>query len=166
MDKPVVFRGRVVVSLPREVDVRALREKLGMTQNLFAARFGFPLATLKHWEYGRRRPSGASLALLNVIAHNPRAVLQALRSPADRGLRPIDAYVAAWEAERAREQEERAAAIADLQEERDAVAFAEARRKSREAFAAGRRIGRGAISPARRGLSKRHFQERDPLDPE
>lgn len=166
MDKPVVFRGRVVVSLPCDVDVRALREKLGMTQNLFAARFGFPLATLKHWEYRRRRPSGASLALLNVIARNPRAVLQALRSPADRGLRPIDDYVAAWEAGRAREEEERAAAVADLQEERDAVAFAEARRKSREALANGGRIGRGADSPPRRGIPKRRFRESDPLDPE
>jgi putative transcriptional regulator len=83
MSREVLLRGRVSVSVPSEVDVRALRHRLGMTQNLFAARFGFPLATLWHWEYGRRRPSGASLTLLNVIACNPRAVLQALRHSAD-----------------------------------------------------------------------------------
>lgn len=81
MDKPILFRGRVAVSVPRDVDVRALRKRLGMSQNLFAARFGFPLATLRHWEYGRRKPSGASLALLNVIDANPGVVLRALRAP-------------------------------------------------------------------------------------
>lgn len=96
MDEPTVFRGRVVVSTPSPVEVRAIRERLGMTQNLFAARFGFPLATLRHWEYGRRRPSGASLTLLNVIARNPRAVMQALRAPP--ASRPMEDYLALWEA--------------------------------------------------------------------
>jgi transcriptional regulator with XRE-family HTH domain len=89
--------------------VRALRERLGMTQNLFAARFGFPLATLRHWEYGRRKPSGASLTLLNVIAHNPRAVLQALRPPAGAQLRPLEDYVALAEVALARDEAERRA---------------------------------------------------------
>lgn len=80
MDKKIVLRGRVVVSVPGEVDVAAVRRRLGMSQNLFAARFGFPLATLRHWKYGQRKPSGASLALLNVIERNPGAVLRALRA--------------------------------------------------------------------------------------
>ena len=70
------------------------------TQNLFAARFGFPLSTLRHWEYGRRKPSGVSLTLLNVIARNPRAVLQALRQPPD--MLPLSYYTALWDAEEAR----------------------------------------------------------------
>ena len=94
MERHILFRGRTVLSVPRKIDVRALRERLGMTQNLFAARFGFPLATLRHWEYGRRKPTGASLTLLNVIAHNPRAVMQALRAPLGVGLRPIYEYTA------------------------------------------------------------------------
>lgn len=81
METKIVFRGRVVVSVPRDIDVAALRRRLGMSQNLFAARFGFPLATLRHWEYGRRKPSGASLTLLNVIDANPGMVLRALRAP-------------------------------------------------------------------------------------
>ena len=63
---------------PRPVDVRALRFKVGMTQEQFAARFGFSTATLRHWERGDRAPHGPSLVLLNVIQHNPRAVIEAL----------------------------------------------------------------------------------------
>ena len=53
--------------------------KIGMTQEQFAARFGFSVATLRHWERGDRSPSGASLVLLNVIDRNPKAVLEALK---------------------------------------------------------------------------------------
>lgn len=63
---------------PQTVDVPALRGRLGFTQEQFAARFGFSVATLRHWERGDRSPSGASLVLLNVIDRNPRAVMQAL----------------------------------------------------------------------------------------
>jgi putative transcriptional regulator len=63
---------------PRPVDVFRLRRRLGMTQRVFAHRFGFPLATLRHWERGERKPSGASLMLLNVIKRNPLAVIRAL----------------------------------------------------------------------------------------
>ena len=63
---------------PRAVDVKAVRAKTGLTQEEFAARFGFSTATLRHWERGDRTPRGPSLVLLNVIAHNPKAVLSAL----------------------------------------------------------------------------------------
>ncbi len=41
---------------PREVDVAALRKRMHMTQKQFCRRFGFSLATLRHWERGDRRP--------------------------------------------------------------------------------------------------------------
>jgi putative transcriptional regulator len=63
---------------PIPVDVAAVRKRMGMSQELFAARFGFSVATLRHWEHGDRKPHGAALVLLNVIARNPRAVLNAL----------------------------------------------------------------------------------------
>lgn len=63
---------------PQPVDVSQLRAQLGFTQEQFAARFGFSVATLRHWERGDRSPSGASLVFLNVIERNPRAVMQAL----------------------------------------------------------------------------------------
>ncbi len=66
------------VYTPESVNVAQLRERLGLTQEQFAARFGFSVATLRHWERGDRRPTGASLVLLNVIERNPKAVLAAL----------------------------------------------------------------------------------------
>lgn len=69
----------IKVYQPQAVDVSSLRERLSLTQEQFAARFGFSVATLRHWERGDRSPSGASLVLLNVIDRNPSAVLQALQ---------------------------------------------------------------------------------------
>lgn len=63
---------------PEMVDVSALRQGMGMTQEQFAARFGFSVATLRHWERGDRSPQGASLVLLNVIKHAPDVVTAAL----------------------------------------------------------------------------------------
>ena len=63
---------------PRVVDVKAVRAKVGMTQEQFAARFGFSTATLRHWERGDRSPHGPALVLLNVIEHNPQVVIEAL----------------------------------------------------------------------------------------
>jgi putative transcriptional regulator len=63
---------------PEMVDVSALRLRMGMTQEQFAARFGFSVATLRHWERGDRSPHGASLVLLNIIQRAPDAVQAAL----------------------------------------------------------------------------------------
>ena len=68
----------VQVHYPRPVDVKALRARVGMTQEQFAARFGFSAATLRHWERGDRTPRGPALVLLNVIERNPQAVIEAL----------------------------------------------------------------------------------------
>jgi putative transcriptional regulator len=68
----------VVEYRPQAVDVAALRRGLGLTQGQFAARFGFSVATLRHWERGDRTPQGAALVLLNVIQRDPKAVLKAL----------------------------------------------------------------------------------------
>jgi putative transcriptional regulator len=61
------------------LDVRALRLRMNMTQHDFAGLFGFPVATLRHWERGNRSPSGTALVLLSVIRENPRFVMQAVR---------------------------------------------------------------------------------------
>ncbi len=72
--------GKVAVKAykPEAVDVSALRLNMGMTQEQFAARFGFSVATLRHWERGDRTPQGAALVLLNVIKRVPDAVRAAL----------------------------------------------------------------------------------------
>jgi putative transcriptional regulator len=68
----------VKIYKPESVDVSALRQRMGMTQEQFAARFGFSVATLRHWERGDRTPQGAALVLLNVIKRAPDAVRAAL----------------------------------------------------------------------------------------
>ena len=70
----------VRVHRPRPVDVKAVRAKVGMTQEQFAGWFGFSTATLRHWERGDRVPRGPALVLLNVIERNPGAVIKALES--------------------------------------------------------------------------------------
>ena len=68
----------VRVYRPHLVDVREVRLQVGMTQEQFAARFGFSVATLRHWERGDRAPAGPALVLLNVIAKDHKAVMRAL----------------------------------------------------------------------------------------
>jgi putative transcriptional regulator len=67
------------VHVPQRIDVRAIRTKLGMTQEEFAGQFGFSINTLRHWEQGKRRPEGPTRAYLLVIDRAPRAVQKALR---------------------------------------------------------------------------------------
>ena len=66
------------VMVPATIDVKAIRAKLGMTQEQFAQQFGFPLGTLQNWERGHRRPEGAARAFLTVIDREPDAVRRAL----------------------------------------------------------------------------------------
>src|ERR1700720_853650 len=60
--------------------VRALRKKLNLTQEEFAARFHLPLGTVRDWEQGAHRPDKAAQVLLTVIANDPDAVARALES--------------------------------------------------------------------------------------
>ena len=61
--------------VPQEVDVKAIRNRLGMTQARFSDTFGFSLDAIKHWEGGRRTPEAPARTLLTVIDKNPAAVL-------------------------------------------------------------------------------------------
>ena len=60
--------------------VRALRKKLKLTQEEFAARFHLPLGTVRDWEQGAHLPDKAAQVLLTVIAKAPGAVADALES--------------------------------------------------------------------------------------
>jgi putative transcriptional regulator len=68
--------------VPQEVDVKAIRDRLGMTQARFSDTFGFSLDAIKHWEGGRRTPEAPARTLLTVIDKNPAAVLTALNPAA------------------------------------------------------------------------------------
>jgi putative transcriptional regulator len=67
---------RVFSVHPRN-EVAATRAKLGLSQDRFAALLGISSSTLKNWEQGRRRPTGAAKVLLRVARRHPRIVLEA-----------------------------------------------------------------------------------------
>jgi putative transcriptional regulator len=71
-------------NVPENIDVKKLREGLGMSQPEFALRFGFSLGTLRQWEQGRRYPDGAARVLLTVIKRSPNAVKKALEQGPER----------------------------------------------------------------------------------
>jgi putative transcriptional regulator len=54
-----------------EVDVRTLRETLGLTQEQFAWRYGLDLDAVRNWEHKRRTPDLAAQSYLRVIARLP-----------------------------------------------------------------------------------------------
>lgn len=70
------------VHIPAAIDVKAIRARLGMTQEEFAGRFGFSIKTLRHWEQKQRVPEGPARAYLLVIDRAPKAVQKALRQAA------------------------------------------------------------------------------------
>lgn len=67
------------VHVPKDIDVRAIRTKLKMTRQEFAAQFWFSINTLRHWEQGKRVPEGPTRAYLLVIDRAPKTVQKALR---------------------------------------------------------------------------------------
>ena len=57
---------------------KLIRQRLGISQIEFAARFRVPVGTLRDWEQGRKKPDAPALAYLRVIAREPEAVMRAL----------------------------------------------------------------------------------------
>ncbi len=62
----------------RAIDVKAIREKLSLTQAEFAATFHLSLTTVQAWEQGNSHPDPVARTLLRVIDRNPEAVKDAL----------------------------------------------------------------------------------------
>ena len=57
-------------------DVRAIRERLGLSQAAFARRFGFSVRTVQQWEQGRAVPDRPARILLRVIERAPDTVAE------------------------------------------------------------------------------------------
>ena len=71
---------RSSTSSRRATPTRALaRHKLGLSQREFAAVIGTGVGTVRKWELGTRRPSGAARTLIEVIKREPKAVRRALK---------------------------------------------------------------------------------------
>jgi putative transcriptional regulator len=54
--------------------IRALREALAMTQLDFAAALNVSIKTVQAWEQGVRKPDGAALRLLQILAEFPQVM--------------------------------------------------------------------------------------------
>lgn len=61
-----------------EIDVRAIRRTVGMTQAEFAAAYQFSVRTVQQWERGAKRPSGPARTLLRAIKADPEGLRRAL----------------------------------------------------------------------------------------
>jgi DNA-binding transcriptional regulator YiaG len=66
-----------VIGAP-DVDVRKIRERIGLSQSDFAARYPFELDTIQNWEQGRNQPDSVARTLLKVIEENPAVVEKAM----------------------------------------------------------------------------------------
>lgn len=64
--------------MPQEVNVKAIRARLGFTQVEFANRYGLALSAVQEWAKRRHRPDRAARILLKAIGHDPDAVDRAL----------------------------------------------------------------------------------------
>ena len=60
--------------------IKAIRNKLNLSQSDFALMIGVSISTLQNWEQGRREPDGPAKALLKIASKNPVAVMEALHS--------------------------------------------------------------------------------------
>ncbi|HMT95029.1 NadS family protein [uncultured Thiothrix sp.] len=65
----------------KRIDVKAIREKTGLSQSQFAHLIQISTKTLQNWEQQRRTPTGPAAALLKIVAVNPSSAIQALQSP-------------------------------------------------------------------------------------
>ena len=61
-----------------DIDVKAIREKLNVTQEAFCSMYGVSLSTLKKWETGAREPEGPTKAYLYLISQKPSVVKKVL----------------------------------------------------------------------------------------
>lgn len=59
-------------------DVKAVREKIGLSQAMLAAMIGVKVKTLQNWEQHRRNSTGAAAALLTIFDREPETAMRAL----------------------------------------------------------------------------------------
>lgn len=68
--------------VPPEISIKDIRQKLELSQDDFAAHFGFSINQIKDWEQGRSRPVGGVRAYLMMIDANPEGVKALLKQAA------------------------------------------------------------------------------------
>jgi putative transcriptional regulator len=71
-----------LAAIQRVSRVKALRQRLGMTQEAFAKAFHLPVTTLRDWEQRRSVPDAPARALLLAIEREPETVRRLLAETA------------------------------------------------------------------------------------
>jgi putative transcriptional regulator len=71
------------LKLPTAFDVTNIRERMGVSQPVFATFMGVSVDTLRYWEKGQREPKDSARILLLVADKQP----DALRKAFDMGLK-------------------------------------------------------------------------------
>ena len=61
-------------------DVKAVRERTGLSQQEFATLLRVSVRTLQNWEQSRRQPTGPAAALLRIFDNSPVAAMRALQA--------------------------------------------------------------------------------------
>ena len=61
-------------------DVKAVREKIGLSQSEFAKLMRVSIKTLQNWEQHRRNPTGPAAALLKIVLTEPDVALKILHA--------------------------------------------------------------------------------------
>ena len=57
-------------------EVAAARQKTGLSQTQFAKALHISARTLQEWEQGRRKPSGAAQALIQIAFRHPEVIVE------------------------------------------------------------------------------------------
>ncbi len=71
-----------MTTLPKPVkpikpsEIKAIRNRLNVSQAVFAALLNVPPVTEKKWENGERSPSGAALKLLYIAKNQPEVLVE------------------------------------------------------------------------------------------
>ena len=68
---------RITIPSP---DVKAVREKMGLSQSEFAHLMNVSIKTLQNWEQRRRNPTGPAAALLKIVLTAPELALKTLHA--------------------------------------------------------------------------------------
>jgi len=63
-----------------DVEIKKLREEVGLSQSEFALLIGVSKRTLENWEQGRRKPTGPAKALLRILKADPKHTIEALHA--------------------------------------------------------------------------------------
>ena len=77
LDNPPLTEAQLA-GMKRISPAKALRFRLGLSQQEFAARYQIPIGTLRDWEQHRSEPDAPARAYLKVVAADPEGVAEKL----------------------------------------------------------------------------------------